>query len=253
MLKQLLEIIPKKYVVVGVLTLIITLLALSLMKKYIYYIMGGLALLALVFFAGRWTAPKKVETVYDSIKVYRDTCITQTIIADLVSEDTFIQEQAVKKGKPKRVKESPVITQVVVQEEKTTTHFSKDYNWGLIKLNIDFDVEHESPIKLKDFEVEYTLDTVVLNNNYVKTTTVVVRDSADESFTRRVERLPVSIPYREIGVDGGIQYTDKLIWDIGPYYETPTGFRIKPAVLFEKTNPVGASINISTPITKIKK
>ena len=237
----------------GVLTLIITLLALSLMKKYIYYIIGGLALLTLVFFAGRWTAPNKVETVYDSIKVYRDTCITQTIVADLVSEDTFIQEQAIKKGKPKRIKESPAITQVVVQNERTTTHFTKDYNWDLIKLKVDFNVEHESPIKLKDFEIEYTLDTVILNNNYVRTTTVVVKDSTNESFTHKVETVPVSIPYKEIGIDGGIQYTDKLIWDIGPYYETPTGFRIKPALLFEKTNPVGASINISTPITKIKK
>lgn len=232
---------------VKLLLLLVTLTALLFLtkfmkniSKYIVYILIGIAGLAIGFAATKLFSKCKAEQVFVPGEiVLKDTCINRLPIVTVETQDTFVQTEAIKPGKKQTIKEKPALTEVNYSPKDSvfTTSFKKSYNWGLVQLDLEFDVEATSSAKLSDFEVNYQLDTAILNNVYTRTQTIILKDSADESA--RIVYLPVESTKKQtwVGLGASFKYDDKAISDFGLFVErhkTSVGLFVDPTQGFDK-------------------
>jgi len=228
--------LKSKAILITSLILLLLLILSTKMKnisKYILYFLIAIGGVAIGIVGTKLFSKDKVKTEYIGTSVvYRDTCINRVPIINVETIDSFIQKQVVKKGKVQKVTEKPGIIEVSKKDSVYTTIFKKDFNWGLVDLKIKFDVEASSAARLSDFQIDYRLDTVVLNNLYVKTQTIIVKDTSDESNIIKYIPIEVEPKLRTwIGLGGSIRYEDKPILDVGLHVNrgrTSVGLYIDP-------------------------
>ena len=252
MLKWLVKRISKKWLVVGGIISLLLLLIIYMNKKYIIYAISALITLVAIFFAGRWTAPKTIEVTkgIDQI-VYKDTCMySQTIIANVTTTTTTTHEEKTKAGKVITDTSYPAIVDVAKKDSIYTTVFEKEYSTGLMKMKFTTTVKANSPATAK-IDLEYQLDTIALKEMTTVNNVVVVQEDGDNSGT--IKYLPTETSVKRYGVQGGLQYTDKLFWSTGPYMESKQGFILGGDVIFDGKKPVGGGINLHVPIIKTEK
>ena len=237
---------------VTILMALLLILNMKNISKYIVYILIGIAGIAIGFTTTKLFSKCKAETVFVPGEiVLKDTCINRLPIVTVETQDTFKQDVAIKEGKPVKVKDSPPVVEVTKKDSILTTHYKKSYDWGLVKLNLAFNVEATSGAKIKNFEIDYKLDTAVINNVYTKTNTIILKDTMDES--RSIKYLPIVDKNASYGIQGGLLYIDKLNWKLGGYYETKTKFRISPQIIFKGYVPDGFNVDIGIPLSTTKK
>jgi hypothetical protein len=255
MLKQLFKIIPKKWLVGGVVLLLLSFLIIYMKKNYIIYTLAGLVFGGALFFTGRCTAPKKIEVVKGVGQiVYQDTCMySQAIIANVSTQTTTTVQQSTKPGKVVKETSTPAITEVTKKDSVYTTVFKKSYNTGLMKMEFTTTVKANSPATAK-IDLEYQIDTIKLKEMTTVINTVVVQEDADNSS--KITYLPIEAPsVARYGFQGGLHYIvpqDGLYWSTGLYRQGKSNITVGAEALFEKRNIVGGGINVQVPIFKTK-
>lgn len=235
--------------VVGLLVIIL-LLNMDKIKKYAIPVL----LLIAGFLAGWFLKPK--VTVHKSIceteTVYKDTCLTNKLIANISTTTETKQEVAIKQGKPKKEISDLSIKEVAVEvkdeiDSTYTTVFEKNYNFGLVKLNVRIPVTAKSPAKGK-IELDYQVDTTILKEMTVVTNTAVVEKGTDDSFTKKTEVIPVEVKPTYLKLVGGISYTDKVFYPVG----AGINFKGLEMAITKNVKAPGGNVTLSIPLIKLK-
>lgn len=195
----------------------------NLSKNIVYIIIaiGGIA----VGFAGTKLFTKKCETIYlpsETTIIYKDTCISKTLIADVTTEIFEDVSTEIKKGKPqKNISKAPV-TSVEEKDSTYTTKFTKDYDFGLIKLNLKTTIKAKSAATA-EHEIDWRLDTMVLNRMKTVVNTVVVsKDTIDKIPMEIVKFIPLETEkeYNSIGIGlNAIYYDNNVVLPISIEYD----------------------------------
>ena len=177
------------------------------MKQFKNYIIVG-AIALIVGFILAWSIKPKTKTEFLAGEVkteYRDTCIMDRLIADVITETSTKESGGVRKGKPQKESSTFPVEQVSVQDTDVVTTFSKSYNTGLMRMKVTATVTSKSAAKAK-LDMQYELDTVTLKEMTTIVNTVVVqKDSVDKVPDQIVKYFPVETTPKKmtyLGVGG---------------------------------------------------
>jgi len=185
----------------------------------------------------------KVETVF------KDTCITNNIIADVTTNTSTVSTNVIKKGKKVTDISEAAIEEVAKADSIYTTKLSKSYDYGLVKFTVTNTVKANSPATGK-FTLDFQLDTLVLKEMTTVVNTVVVsKDSVDLVPDKIVQYIPTESTSRYLKAFGSIQYTDR------PFYQAGITVPLKQLefTISKNVKLKGGAINLTVPIIKIKK
>ncbi len=176
------------------------------LMKYKGYAITGLVCL-MVGFILAWSIKPKTKTEFlagKTITEYKDTCVLDRIIADVITETNTSTSGGVKKGKSTKETSTFPVTQVSVQDTDVVTTFSKSYNTGLMRMKVTATVTSKSAAKAK-IDMQYELDTTVLNTLVHTVNTVVIsKDSVDkvpDQIVKHVE-IPSTKKMTYLGIGG---------------------------------------------------
>ena len=200
-----------------------------------------------------WLAIGKTKTEVIPVDkteiVYKDTCISNKVIAEIKTTSSTVSSHTVKKGKKITDTVDAAINEVIKQDSVYTTKLSKSYDYGLVKFTVTNTVKASSPATGK-FTLDFQLDTVLLKEMTTVVNTVVVsKDSVDVAPDKVIQYVPTKSTARYLKAFGSIQYTDR------PFYQAGVTLPLKPFELTVAKNVKlkGGSINLTVPIIKIKK
>lgn len=137
------------------------------------------------------TCKPEVKFLPAEIKTeFRDTCIKNSLIANVVTEAITTKAGSIKKGSTIKDSSTFPIEEVAVQDTDVVTTFNKSYNSGLMKMNVKVKVTAKSAAKAK-IDFEYQLDTVVLKEMTTIVNTILIdRDSTDVVPTEVIKYVP---------------------------------------------------------------
>lgn len=216
MLKWLVKRISKKWLVVGGIISLLLLLIIYMNKKYIIYAISALITLVAIFFAGRWTAPNKIQTEYICETGYelRDTCLGSTLICTLTTQDSFSVYRIIREGLKKKDTTKHKVEQVeeivTIEPIKKRTYIKLLDN-GITTVWDTVIVEG----KILDWKRSHQTDTLIQVEHKTTTTTAIVEAGKDDS--KKIEYIPVENNKSQtwIGVEGGVIYYDNPVVPIG--------------------------------------
>lgn len=225
----------------------------QLLQKFKGHILTALVAIVIGVILGFIFDKPKTTFVAGETKIeYRDTCVLDRIIADVITESNTTQTGGVKKGKVQKETSTFPVTQVSVQDTDVVTTFSKFYNTGLMKMKVTATVTSKSVARAK-IDMEYELDTVTLKEMTTIVNTVVVsKDSVDRIPTEVIKYLP----YAEkssgayLGLVGGIDYTKGIDYTAGIQL---AGERVGLVLYTYPTNWKHVGIQLNTKLFKLKK
>jgi hypothetical protein len=193
------------------------------MKNYILTGLGSLVIgLVIGWFVHKPNCP--VSIVAESTKIeYRDTCISNSVIANITTETKTVETGDIKKGKTQREESAAPITELTKEDSIYTTVFTKDYNTGLMKMKVTTTVKSKSAATAR-ISMEYTMDTLVLKSlTTVNNVVVVSKDTLDKVPTETVKFLPLETISKTgyIGLGTSLLFNEKPSYDFGLIYDTP--------------------------------
>lgn len=193
----------------------------------------------------------QVKVEYSDIIRYVDTCATNLDSFVLIRKDSFefyelrTGEEKVDKAKPKinYVRESTSEDSVMVQ------NYSIDYNWGLTKASISFDVRYKGEANVDNWEVTYQTDSVLLRQIIQEKTDIIIQPNIPDIVVPTPDIMFPSDKKKNIyGGTGGLTYTDKLFYSAGAYMTTKNDITFKAEKFI---NSQGGQIEVMLPLSKI--
>lgn len=157
------------------------------------YILIGLAALLIGGLTGWFIKqPETKFLVGETVTVTKDTCISNSIIAQITTESSTKTSYNYKKGKPiLDVSDAPIV-EVTKQDSLYTTVLSKKYDYGLAKFTVTTTVKAKSAATGK-FTLDFQLDTTVLKEMTTITNTVVVSKDTTDSIPAEIIKY-VEVP-----------------------------------------------------------
>lgn len=163
----------------------------QLFQKFKGYAFTALVCLVLgIIFGFILDKPQTKYLAGKTITEYRDTCVMDKLIADVITETTTKESGGIRKGKPQKESSTLPIVETSKQDSTYTTVFSKSYNTGLMRMKVTTTVKAKSQATGK-IDMEYELDTVTLKQMTTIVNTVVVqKDSTDKVPDQIVKYLP---------------------------------------------------------------
>lgn len=211
----------KTLINLGLVASLLSLMLLFKNKNMKNYIITAIAALGLGIFLGFILDRDEVVTkvVSDTKVEYRDTCISNNVVANVTTETSTKTFHDIRKGK--QIKEESVapITSVERVDSLITTTFTKTYNYGLCKFTITNIVKATSAATGK-FSLDYQLDTLELQKlTTVINTVVVAKDSTDKVPTEIIRYVPVENNTKQtwVSLGGSLNMNPKnqLGYDVG--------------------------------------
>ena len=162
------------------------------MTQFKNYFIVGLICLLLGGIIGWFSHKQPVkflagETCYE----YKDTCISNKVIANITTETNTVETGGVKKGKSTTTTSTFPVEQVAKQDTDVVTTFSKSYNTGLMRMKVTATVTAKSSAVGK-IAMEYELDTLTLKSmTTINNVVVVSKDTTNKVPDSVVKYLPL--------------------------------------------------------------
>lgn len=156
------------------------------------YILIGLLSLFVGGILGYFLRKPETKFLAGETKIeFRDTCITNSVIAEISTETNTTQSTTIKKGKLNKETSVPTTVEITQKDSIYSTVFSKDWNTGLMNMNLKVTVKANSKATAK-FDMQYSLDSLVLHEmTHVNNVVVISKDSVDVVPTEVVKYIPL--------------------------------------------------------------
>ena len=203
----------KTLITLGAIASLVSIALLFKNKNMKNYILIGLAALVIGFLAAWFIKKPETKFLPGEVKAeFRDTCITNSVIAEISTETNTTQSTTIKKGRLNKETSVPTIVEVTQKDSVYSTVFSKDWNTGLMKMNLKVTVKANSKATA-NFDMAYSLDSIVLKEmTTVNNVVVVSKDSVDKIPDTIIKYIPLETTPKKmtyLGIGGLVSKSPK--------------------------------------------